>query len=91
MTSRTKITRTRMAGDDHAVISLEGSKGSYRRQQCAGCPWRKDQTGEFPAEAFMPTLRKLCDRTLISGLLYREHRSQKSGTEVMQVHGIRET
>lgn len=25
---------------------------SYRREVCGGCPWRLDQTGSFPAEAF---------------------------------------
>lgn len=40
------------AGPDHQVVQISGGKGSYRREPCAGCPWRTDQTGSFPAEAF---------------------------------------
>lgn len=48
-----KITRTRAAGSDHQVVTLQGGKGStYRREPCAKCPWRVDAVGEFPAEAF---------------------------------------
>lgn len=50
-----KITRVRKADDNHRVVRIE-TKGaeavSYRREPCGGCPWRKDQTGQFPAEAF---------------------------------------
>lgn len=50
---RPKVTQTRMAGTDHAVITLEGgTTGAYRREPCRGCPWRVDNTGLFPAEAF---------------------------------------
>lgn len=45
-------TRRRMAGPDHAVITLEGGQSTYRREPCGGCPWRVDNTGDFPAEAF---------------------------------------
>ncbi|WP_232457312.1 DUF6283 family protein [Burkholderia ubonensis] len=47
-----EITRTRAAGPDHQVVTVEGGKGSYRRKPCAKCPWRVDATGEFPADAF---------------------------------------
>lgn len=42
----------RMAGDDHAVISLEGGEFRYCRRPCPECPWRKENAGSFPAEAF---------------------------------------
>lgn len=45
-------TRRRHADPDHDVVSVEGGSGAYRRQPCGGCPWRVDQTGTFPAEAF---------------------------------------
>ncbi|KEH15289.1 hypothetical protein MTR_1498s0010, partial [Medicago truncatula] len=47
-----EITRTRAAGPDHQVVTVQGGKGSYRRRPCAKCPWRVDATGEFPADAF---------------------------------------
>lgn len=47
-----EITRTRAAGPDHQVVTVEGGKATYRREPCPKCPWRVDATGEFPAEAF---------------------------------------
>lgn len=49
---RAEVTRRRPAGPDHDVVSVEGGGGGYRRSPCGGCPWRVDQTGVFPAEAF---------------------------------------
>ncbi len=46
------ITDARPADDNHRVITVEGGKGTYRRQPCPICPWRVDATGQFPAEAF---------------------------------------
>ncbi len=42
----------RLAGDDHAVITVTGGNHSYRRRPCEDCPWRTDTVGKFPAEAF---------------------------------------
>ncbi|GJF06703.1 DUF6283 family protein [Pseudonocardia sp. D17] len=47
-----RVTKVRAAGPDHQVVRVEGGTGAYRRQPCGGCPWRVDQTGQFPAEAF---------------------------------------
>jgi hypothetical protein len=49
---RPKVTQRRSADENHEVITIHGGRGQYRRQPCGGCPWRVDQTGEFPAEAF---------------------------------------
>jgi hypothetical protein len=52
---RPRITQRRLAGRHHAVITVEGgtTKGrGYRVEPCAQCPWRRDQVGAFPAEAF---------------------------------------
>jgi hypothetical protein len=53
---RARITRARRAGPDHAVITVVSggpAKGrGYRIEPCAQCPWRLDQQGTFPAEAF---------------------------------------
>ena len=60
------VIRSRRIADEHnAVVSVEGGRGQYRRQPCGGCPWRVDQTGSFPAEAFRisaPTAYDLSDR-----------------------------
>lgn len=50
--SPARIVDVRPAGPDHQVVTVEGGKGTYRRKPCSDCPWRKDATGEFPAEAF---------------------------------------
>jgi hypothetical protein len=50
-----KITRRRMAGRKHAVITVVSKadgRRSHRVKPCAQCPWRRDQAGSFPAEAF---------------------------------------
>lgn len=41
------------AGDRHRVAVVKGGQGSFRREPCPGCPWRKDQDGVFPPEAFV--------------------------------------
>lgn len=46
-----KVTKWRSAGQNHAVVSREGT-GGYRRTPCAQCPWRVDAIGVFPPEAF---------------------------------------
>lgn len=41
--------------ESHRVLSLESEEADrwrYRRRPCGGCPWRTDQTGQFPAGAF---------------------------------------
>lgn len=48
-------------GEDHQVVTVEGGKGTYRREPCANCPWRKDAVGEFPAEAFRHSARTAYD------------------------------
>lgn len=50
--SRPTVTRTVPVDESNQVVSVEGGRGQYRRQPCGGCPWRVDQTGSFPAEAF---------------------------------------
>ncbi|MDO5946744.1 DUF6283 family protein [Burkholderia cepacia] len=52
MRKQAEITQVRAAGPDHQVVTVEGGKGTYRREPCLKCPWRVDAVGEFPAEAF---------------------------------------
>lgn len=49
---RPRVIEVRPAGDNHQVVSAVGGSGVYRRKPCGGCPWRCDQAGSFPAEAF---------------------------------------
>lgn len=46
------VEQVRAAGEDHQVVTLTGGGGQYRKEPCGGCPWRVDQTGVFPPEAF---------------------------------------
>lgn len=46
------VTNRRLAGEDHAVITVEGGGHHYRREPCPDCPWRLDAVEKFPAEAF---------------------------------------
>lgn len=48
----TEIINRRLAGDNHAVITVTGGGHRYRREVCPTCPWRIDAVGEFPADAF---------------------------------------
>jgi hypothetical protein len=61
MKSRARITGKRPAGPDHQVVSVEGGAGLYRREPCGGCPWRIDQIGAFPADAFRHTANTAYD------------------------------
>jgi hypothetical protein len=47
-----KVIKTRRAGKNHAVLTVTGGDKAYRKKPCDECPWRKDQVGKFPAEAF---------------------------------------
>jgi hypothetical protein len=49
-----RLTRRRRAGENHAVVSIATytEVHAFRREPCEQCPWRKDQVGAFPTEAF---------------------------------------
>lgn len=56
----------RLADERHAVITVKGGEGSHCRVPCPECPWRRENAGSFPAEAFRisaPTAYDLADRT----------------------------
>lgn len=50
--SLTRLICRRLAGEDHAVVTVAGGSNRFRRRVCSDCPWRRDAVGEFPAEAF---------------------------------------
>lgn len=47
-----KVSNVRIAGPEHAVCTVTSTSTAYRKEPCAECPWRVDQVGKFPAEAF---------------------------------------
>lgn len=52
------------AGPKHQVVTVEGGSGSYRRTVCQECPWRLDQTGKFPPEAFRHSANTAYDQSM---------------------------
>jgi hypothetical protein len=62
--SAPRVVRSRGAGEEHDVITVEGDGGVCARP-CAECPWRRENAGSFPAEAFRisaPTAYDMADR-----------------------------
>jgi hypothetical protein len=57
-----RITDVRPVDENHQVLTVEGGGGQYRREPCGGCPWRVDQTGEFPSGAFLESARTAYDQ-----------------------------
>lgn len=55
-----EIVNVRPAGPEHQVLTVVGRAG-YRRRPCGTCPWRLDQVGVFPAEAFRHSARTAYD------------------------------
>ena len=62
-----RVTERRLADVNHAVITVKGGGGQYRRSPCPTCPWRKDAVGIFPAQAF-----RLSANTATDGSKIRE-------------------
>lgn len=64
---KTRVTEKRLAGKDHAVVSVSGGDPkAYRREPCDECPWRTDIPKVFPSEAFRlsaHTAYDMADRT----------------------------
>lgn len=50
--TKAKVLQTRPAGPDHQVVTVQSSNNRYRRTPCPGCPWRVENDGSFPPEAF---------------------------------------
>jgi hypothetical protein len=47
-----EIINVRPADANNQVLTIKGGSGAYRKKPCSGCPWVKENTGDFPAEAF---------------------------------------
>lgn len=59
--SGAKVLEERAAGEDHQVVTVQGAFKGYRRKPCGGCPWRVENNGSFPAEAFRHSARTAYD------------------------------
>lgn len=46
-----EVLNRRVADENHVVTTVKG-EGRYREIVCAQCPWKKENDGSFPAEAF---------------------------------------
>jgi hypothetical protein len=56
----------RLADADHAVVTVAGGGSKHRARPCRECPWRRENVGAFPAEAFRisaTTAYDMADRT----------------------------
>lgn len=56
-----KVLEVRAAGPEHQVVSVSSGSHAYRREPCPGCPWRVDNTGIFPPQAFQHSARTAYD------------------------------
>lgn len=70
MSKPAKVQDARLAGEDHAVLTVTGGDGGWCREPCAECPWRVDRTGSFPAKAFLLSARTAHD---MSGYTFACH------------------
>lgn len=50
--SRPKVTDRRIADENNAVVTIVGGGCRNRHRPCPECPWRRENAGSFPAEAF---------------------------------------
>lgn len=50
--AKARVTERRNADLDNDVVTVVGGDGLYRRSPCGGCPWKVENDGDFPAEAF---------------------------------------
>lgn len=60
-----KIVGQQVADEHNAVTSVEGGSGEHCRTPCRECPWRVENAGSFPAEAFRisaPTAYDMANR-----------------------------
>lgn len=53
MGTETKVTDVRPAGDDCQVLTVIGGDKRYCTRPCMQCPFRAENDGSFPAEAFL--------------------------------------
>lgn len=61
----TEVLEVRPADGEHQVVTFTArtrrDPQAYCKTPCPGCPWRTDQVGSFPAEAFRHSARTAYD------------------------------
>lgn len=61
-----EVVHATLADDNNMVVSMRGGTFRACKRPCAECPWRRENDGSFPAEAFRvsaPTAYDLADST----------------------------
>lgn len=64
--TRPKIINKRQADTGHQVVTVQGGGSGYCTKPCPGCPWRRENAGSFPAQAFRisaETSKDMADHT----------------------------
>lgn len=61
---KARVTERKMAGKDHAVLTVVGGKGDQLVSPCPECPWRRVNVGNFPPEAFKHSATTAYDMAL---------------------------
>lgn len=59
------ILKATPADENNQVVTIQGGAALFRKEPCPGCPWKKKNDGNFPAEAFRisaPTSYDMADR-----------------------------
>lgn len=56
-----EIIDTRRADENNVVVTIKNGGNAYREKPCPECPWRKENDGSFPAEAFRHSARTAYD------------------------------
>jgi hypothetical protein len=64
MRKRAHVIAVNSAGPNHQVVTVESGNGKYHHTVCAECPWRLDQTGKFPPEAFRRSADTAYDQSM---------------------------
>ncbi len=70
-----RVVAQRLADENNAVTTVVGGGGAFCRTPCPECPWRVENAGTFPAEAFRisaPTAYDMADRTFACHMAGRE-------------------
>lgn len=79
---RPRVVARQLADEDNAVVTVSGGDGRHRRTPCRECPWRIENAGSFPAEAFRisaPTAYDMADRTFACHMAGTEHPATCAG------------
>ena len=60
---KARVIASRLADKNNAVVTVVGGSGKHVNKPCDQCPWRIDQAGKFPAEAFRISVNVAYDQS----------------------------